>query len=116
MQDKSVEGVDVVATDAGSPSNLQDAVTNLLDQLGKSSISIGNIAARELAVAVAVASDVRDNGLNEKVLAESRDISLLSDTRKTAHSIVDLGFDLAGFSVHTLDRSLRMYLTADRQS
>ena len=115
MTDKKFEGAGAVNTDQEIPSNLQGAVVNLVDQLGKSSNAVGTIAARELAVAIAVANDVRDNALNKEVLAESRNIELLHNIRNTAHNMVDLGFDMAGFSIHLLDRSLRLFVSADRK-
>ncbi len=115
MPDNKAEAEKMEQGELHGPSNLQDAVSNLLDQVGKSSSSIATVAARELAIAVSVANDIRDTALNEEVLVESRDIDLIRNVRKTAHSVVDLGFDLAALSARTVDRSLRMFLSADRQ-
>lgn len=115
MPDKKSEEDDAFKTDQENPSNLQDAIGNLVDQLGKSSNAVGTMAARELDVAISVASDIRDNALNNEVLAESRNIELLQNVRNTAHNVVDLGFDVAGISFHLLNRSLRLFLSADRK-
>lgn len=110
--DTKIETTAAGATDR--PDTLQNAVDNLAQQLGRTGNSIGMLAARELAVAAKVAGDLRDTTLSEGTLKKARSNELIGTLRKTAHVVVDLGFDTAAVALQTATISVDAFIKAPR--
>jgi hypothetical protein len=90
---------------------LRDSVAHLSSRVRDTAGDAGLFVSDQLAEAVKVAAELRDRTLSEKSLAEARDLPILKSLRRTAHTVLDIGFDLGAVAVHVgfegADRLLR---------
>lgn len=75
------------------------AARELAANVRRSSVALGELVKDQLAVAVAIAEDIRDRTVTPELLREARAVPVLSGLRVTSHRVVDLGFDAAGIGI-----------------
>jgi hypothetical protein len=65
---------------------------------------VGEVLERELAMAVSISGQLRDQAVSQEMLSEARSLRVQSSVRDSAHHIVDLIADAVGVATLTIAR------------
>jgi hypothetical protein len=113
--------MDAVATAANAttePAAGLEDVVRAARTLARSTRDLGTdtarVAERELAMAIRIATGLRDQVISKETLAEARKNELASRLRQDAHDIVDLVMDAGAVSMITATRFFERFVDEGR--
>ena len=117
-QSKTAKGVPSMQSENRDEADLAGVIRaagRLAQQAQELVYDVGSVAEREVAMIATIAEDVRDRVIAAERLKQARDDEVLAGFRKSAHRVIDLGFDVAGTILTAATDALGAFAGARRE-